>query len=458
MNMPALLVLNADLDEKQRIEALLGPRSARFVNASSLNALIGVLNGTEPELFIVCSYSLNPSDQMEMVRKIRSRFKQRPIIVMARHKSEKKVLGAMRAGATDYYSLGCDDAELLRAIHKHNNTPLQAPLHNLETDKGSHTNKSTDGLIGESRSIQNIKAFLKKLTLFDCTVLVTGETGTGKNLIAKIIHNQSFRRKNPFVQVNCAALPETLVESELFGYEKGAFTGANFRRAGKFEAARNGTILLDEISEMTHHMQAKLLTALESKQIYQLGSDRTRHMHARVIAATNYSPEQLLTSGVMRKDLFFRLNVARIHLPPLREIKEDIPALVHFAITKMNNKLGTKIKGLSDSAMEAFYRYDWPGNVRELFYTIEAIFINSATNACEYIDLPDSQKDLMGRCKGRKMLERDRILEALNKTGWNKSSAARELNISRMTLYRKISRYRIMHQRRRNALNAEQSG
>jgi transcriptional regulator with PAS, ATPase and Fis domain len=181
-------------------------------------------------------------------------------------------------------------------------------------------------------------------------------------------------------------------------------------------------------------------------------------MQARVIAATNYSPEQLLTSGVMRKDLFFRLNVARIHLPPLREIKEDIPALVHFAITKMNNKLGTKIKGLSDSTMEAFSRYDWPGNVRELFYMTESIFINSATNACEYIDLSDPQKDMMGRSKGRKMLERDRILEALNKTGWNKSSAARELNISRMTLYRKISRYRIMHQRRRNALNAEQNG
>jgi transcriptional regulator with PAS, ATPase and Fis domain len=303
-------------------------------------------------------------------------------------------------------------------------------------------------MIGESRSMQEISFFLSRVAATDSTVLITGETGTGKELVASLIHEKSRRREKPFVCVNCAAMPDTLVESEMFGHERGAFTGAVSARLGKFEVASGGTVFLDEISDMTPFAQAKMLRTIESKEIYRLGGRKVIPLDVRVTAATNRDPEVLVTEGKFREDLYYRLNIARIHLPPLRERKEDIQGLIANGIEKLNHKYKRNIQGLSEEAMLALMRYDWPGNVRELMNLLEATFINLPQKEIAFADLPKLFQQKLKETENVPLHERKHILSALLETKWNKAEAARKLRWSRMTLYRKISRYNIVEQRR----------
>jgi len=442
------MVFDAQMQELVRIRELLSQNGIKVANASSDSNFTGLLHKIQPDLLIICSYRRPPSDKINIIKKVRSVAPQLPIVLLNRYSSEAKVLNAFRAGVKDCERMQASDSDLMDRIRRY----LMPLPSEAKPDKTGALKRATHEkkLIGNSKPIREVKAYLKNLAFFDCNVFITGETGTGKNLIAEIIHHQSQRRANPFICVNCAAIPDNLVESELFGYEKGAFTGAHARQAGKFELADNGTILLDEIGEMKHHIQAKFLTALETKQIYHLGSNIATPIHARIIAATNYHLKHLMASGAMRKDLFFRLNVARIDLPPLRERKDDIPELVNYAIAKMNAKFGSNIKGVSDNAMTAFMRYDWPGNIRELFNFLEAQYISFATDRCDYIHLPKSFRIPVEKDEGRKIHERQRIVKVLKQTGWNKSNAAKKLNLSRMTLYRKMSKYKIVEQRNRS--------
>lgn len=300
-----------------------------------------------------------------------------------------------------------------------------------------------DTIVGQSRVIKHIKWKLLKIAPYDCTALITGETGTGKELATQFIHNNSPRAGNALISINCAALPETLVESELFGYERGAFTGAATKNIGKFQLASKGTIFLDEVSEMNTMVQAKFLRLIEKKEVLPLGGKAMIPLNVRIIAATNKDLYSLVKSGRFREDLYFRLNVAHIHLPPLREYKDDIQYLAQHFLTRLNERYPNQKVNLTDEIIYYFVRYDWPGNVRELKNLIESAFINSSTGLITLKELPDMYQKYFKNLETGRWHESDRIRKALCESNWNKSEAARKLNCSRKTLYRKISRYRL---------------
>jgi two-component system, NtrC family, response regulator AtoC len=301
-------------------------------------------------------------------------------------------------------------------------------------------------LIGESDVIRNARRFAAKVAKSDVNVLLTGDTGTGKECVAQTIHRQSARAHGPFMAVNCAALPDMLLESELFGFERGAFTGAQGAYDGKFRAAAGGTLLLDEVGEMSALAQAKILRAIETREVFPLGGRRPVPLDVRIIAATNQDLLLLVASGRFRKDLYYRLNVARIHLPPLRERKEDIPLLLQHFLTEMNTQNDRSVQGFTAQALARVMGYDWPGNVRELRNLLEVIFVDPPAEAIDVDDLPASFRSLADDREREIPNERDYLLSVLSATRWNKARAARELQWSRMTLYRKMSRYGIVDQ------------
>jgi transcriptional regulator with PAS, ATPase and Fis domain len=277
--------------------------------------------------------------------------------------------------------------------------------------------------------------------MVDSHVLITGETGTGKELTAEYIHQCSTRKAKTFIAINCAAIPDGLLESELFGYEKGAFTGAQMAYAGKLKLADGGTVFLDEIGDMSLYAQAKILRVIESKEVYPLGAKRSVPLDIRIITATNCDLEQLVLKKEFRQDLYFRLNVARVQLPPLRERKEDITCLVDYYIQIFSERFGSKHPGFTNEAWEALLQYDWPGNIRELKNFLEASYIDLPSDRITLKDLPDFICSPCQRGEGSSQTERELLLSALRSVHWNKSKAAEQLQWSRMTLYRKMAKY-----------------
>jgi DNA-binding NtrC family response regulator len=398
---------------------------------------LSLAQGGSADLLIVGCKETDPDHDFQMVKRIRESDRRVPIVIVSTNGSKAHAIAAFRAGASDYLDFPCSREKLRERI--------QANLSQTKDLSGQrHASKP---MVGNSRAMREINHFIQRVAAADSTVLITGETGTGKELVASRIHAQSGRRTQPFVCVNCAALPDALVESEMFGYERGAFTGAVSARSGKFEVANGGTIFLDEISDMTPFAQAKLLRTIESKELYRLGGRKVIPLDVRVTAATNKDPEELISEGKFREDLYYRLNIARIHLPPLRDRKEDLRRLIASGIEKLNQKYGRNVQGLSAEAMVFFMRYDWPGNVRELLNLLEAAFINLPQKEIEFADLPGLFQQKLKETANVPMEERRHILSALLETKWNKAEAARKLHWSRMTLYRKITKYRIAEQK-----------
>src|SRR5215831_1473874 len=299
-------------------------------------------------------------------------------------------------------------------------------------------------LIGSSLAIWKVKTFLRKVAQTGSHVLITGETGTGKELAAQYIHHHSARRARPLVTINCAALPDGLLESELFGYERGAFTGATSSYAGKLKLADGGTVLFDEIGDMSPYAQAKILRVIETKEVYPLGGRRSVPLDIRIMAATNRDLDQRMASNEFRQDLYFRLNVARVHLPRLGERKEDIPLLTNHFVQKFSAQFGRAIEGFSDEAMERLLSHDWPGNIRQLMNLIERIFIDPPQEKITVADLPESMQHRPSVGQETLPAEREILLYTLSQTNWNKTQAAERLHWSRMTLYRKIAKYHIV--------------
>ncbi len=306
------------------------------------------------------------------------------------------------------------------------------------------------GIVGQSDAILNLVEVVKKVAATDSTVLITGESGTGKSLIAKAIHFMSHRKDGPFITINCAAIPETLLEAELFGYEKGAFTGAHSPKKGKFELANGGTIFLDEIGDMPLSLQAKILRVLQDREIERLGSEKTIKVDVRVIAATNRNLEQLVREGKFREDLYYRLNVVPIHVPALRSRKEDIPLLVEHFLQFFNSKYNKNVR-VSPDAMEALMEYHWPGNIRELENTVERIVVMHE-EVVKATDLPPHilayrrkavMEELSNLPEKIQATEREKIIEALEKTGYVKSRAAKLLGYTLRQLDYRIKKYGI---------------
>jgi transcriptional regulator with PAS, ATPase and Fis domain len=310
-------------------------------------------------------------------------------------------------------------------------------------------------LVGHSPNFMRVQDVIHRVAPYDMTVLITGETGTGKELVAQAIHRESPRRNEPFVTVNCAAIPETLLESELFGFEKGAFTGAVAKQPGKLRLAHGGTIFLDEIGDMPLPTQAKILRALESREIQPLGGKGNVQVDVRVVAATHQNLEQLMEDGRFRSDLYFRLSVLPVRLPPLRERLEDIPDLVECFVDDLNTRHGREILGVTTSGLELLRQQDWPGNVRQLRNVVEGAYVACSSRWINASDLrwfhwpPTGFSTAKNRMRssryatGGNASESDRLLEALQATHWNKSKAAELLHWSRVTMYRKIAKYRL---------------
>ncbi len=285
----------------------------------------------------------------------------------------------------------------------------------------------------------------------DVSVFVTGESGTGKELAARAIHTQSHRRHQPFLAINCSAIPESLLESELFGHVKGAFTGAAADKLGMFEAAHGGTLFLDEIGETSPATQVKLLRVLQEREIRRVGDTRSRRVDVRLISATNRDLKELIADGNMREDFFYRIHVFEIRMPPLRERKEDIPLLVEHFVKELGQGRGTQVDGVARDTMDVLVDYPWPGNVRQLRNAIERACVTATGDRITYLDLPldirraDGPRtgDSATRLSEEEAAERARIVDALRQTGGNRTKAAQLLGTSRVTLWKKIGRYEI---------------
>jgi PAS domain S-box-containing protein len=303
-------------------------------------------------------------------------------------------------------------------------------------------------LVGQSGKMQHIYSLIEDLANVPTTTLITGETGTGKELVAAALHYQGDRRDKPFVKVNCSALPENLLESELFGHVKGAFTGAIQSKTGRFELAHGGTIFLDEIGDISPAVQQRLLRVLQEGEFERVGECRPVKVDVRVVAATNKDLREKVKRGEFREDLFYRLNVVEIHMPPLRERKEDLPLLMQHFLRKFNAKFNKELAAMTDDVRRLFMDYPWPGNVRELEHAIEHAFIVCNRDVIAVDDLPPELRDFEVLEPHQTAVasvrdDREAILEALEKTDWNKAKAARVLRISRQTMYRKIDEYGI---------------
>jgi two-component system response regulator HydG len=377
-----------------------------------------------------------------------------PVIIMTAYSSVESAIEALKSGAYDYLTKPLDFDELrLTMARAMDHTQLREENRMLKENLGSHFDRQN--IIGRSPIMVKLLETVAQVAPSEATVLIMGDSGTGKEMIAGAIHYNSSRKENPFIKINCAALTETLLESELFGHEKGAFTGAYRRKEGKFRLAHGGSIFLDEISEMSLAMQVKLLRVLQEREITRVGGEGVIQVNVRVIAATNRDLLQEIEKGRFREDLYYRLNVVTFKMPPLQERKEDIPLLAQHFLKMFSEKNHKRIKGFTPQAMDGLLKYEWPGNVRELMNAVERGVVLSRADYIGEEDLPFIIEEKSGtRASTAKEaglmdrpleeVEKTTILNTLESTHGNKSEAARRLGITRKTLHKKLKTYGVM--------------
>ena len=381
---------------------------------------------------------------LELLSKVKEIDKDTIVILITAFASVPTAIKALKDGAYDYVTKPVDPDELEHLVKK----ALEQRSLRVENEqlKGSIDEIiKPDNLIGESAQMKKIYELIHTVAPTDTTVMIRGESGTGKELVAKAIHINSRRKYFPIIPVNCGALAESILESELFGHEKGAFTGAQFKRKGKFEMADGGTIFLDEIGSVTSKMQVELLRVIESKQFSRVGGNQIIKSDFRVIIATNEPLEDLVKQGKFREDLYYRLNVFSIVIPPLRERTGDIPVLAFYFLNNFCNAMNKNIKNISPEAMEFLTKYDWPGNVRELENAIERAVVVGKGDTIKVDDLPfhvsSSQSATGNGDNSMTAMEKKHISRVLNENNWNISKSALALEIDRVTLYNKINKY-----------------
>jgi DNA-binding NtrC family response regulator len=383
-------------------------------------------------------------DGLETLKRLKEVCPDSEIIMMTAYATVDTAVQAMKEGAFDYLVKPFDPDEvelLIKRIIDHRDLVLE----NILLRKKLEERDQYDEIIGKSQAMQEIFELISRVAPTDSTVLITGESGTGKELIAQAIHGNSTRCYMPFIAVSCGALPESLLESELFGYEKGAFTGAEHRKRGRFEMADGGTLFLDEIGDISLKNQVDLLRVLQHKEFTRLGGEELIKVDVRVLAATNRDLPKAIAEDRFREDLYYRLNVISIHVPPLRERKEDIPLLVDVFIRRFCLEMNREEAKIAPSALKLLMDYGWPGNIRELENIIERALVIGHGNEIVADDLPFSEKErLSGAFPGSlKLMEKTHIKRILEDTDWNISRAARELDIDRQTLYNKIEKYEL---------------
>jgi DNA-binding NtrC family response regulator len=408
-----------------------------------------------PEVLLV-DFKMPGMDGMEVLRRAKELYPDLPVILITAYAEVQGAVDAMRAGAHDYLSKPFDHHEVIRVVHRAlAERELKQKLKNLSSQL--EDTLSLRKVMGPSDAIGRLISDVNRVAKSDFTVVILGETGSGKELVARAIHHSSHRSEGPFVAIDCGAIPETLLESELFGYEKGAFTGAVVQKPGKFEAAKGGTLLLDEISNMPLSSQVKLLRALQEKKVYRVGGTKPIDVDVRLLVASNQDLGSAIASGAFRSDLFYRLNEFTINIPSLRERKGDIPYLAKRFLETTNIELGKGVKGFSEPATEALLAHDWPGNVRQLRSTIRrAVLLAdemitemhldmtkvsglSQGNTQETEGMPWEGSSLKEIIRHNTLgIEREVLIKALKYTGGNKAKAARLLQIDYKTIHTKV--------------------
>jgi DNA-binding NtrC family response regulator len=388
----------------------------------------------------------------ELLRRLKEIDPECPVLLLTAFGTIESAVDAMRAGAFHYLTKPFHTVEMLIQVERAmEGRTLREELKRLRTEVQARDR--LNNIIGRSEAMQKVFETVAQVSDLFANVLITGESGTGKELIARAIHFNSSRATGPFVAVNCAAIPETLLESELFGYVRGAFTDAKKDRRGLFQEAGGGILFLDEISEVPLSLQAKLLRVLEDKEIRPLGANQTEKVDTRVLSASNRILDDMVRQGTFRPDLYYRLNVIRIELPPLRERREDIALLVDHFIRKFSDSARRKVTGIQEEALTALKNYSWPGNIRELEHTIERAVLLGRGSTVGIDDLPPQlaacgeSAVVLGAALARQLtlrdLERDYIGKVLQTTQGNKTEAARILGVDRTTLYRKLEDYKL---------------
>ena len=437
-------------DEPPQLELISG-----FLKKQGFEVTLAESGEKALQIFRRESFDLVLTDQrmpnlsgLDLLKAVRAVNPETPVIVVTAYGSIETAVSAIKAGATDYLTKPLNLDELLHRIEKvreHHRLVLEN--RDLREELGER--HRIEGIIGESGRMLEGFSLVRRVAPSEATVLIRGESGTGKELIAKAIHFASPRASGPLVKVNCAALPETLLESELFGHEKGAFTGAFVTRKGRFEVASGGTIFLDEIGDLPTHLQAKLLRVLQEREFERVGSSKPISIDVRILAATHRDLERLLKAGQFRDDLYYRLNVVTIVLPPLRERRQDLPLFMDHLLRVFAEKNGKKIRGFTSEAREALLRYDYPGNVRELENIIERASVITRNDVIGRADLPisiqepeveviNSETDLPVVVE---RLERRMIREALARSGGVQTRAAEQLGITERALRYKLKKY-----------------
>jgi DNA-binding NtrC family response regulator len=403
---------------------------------------------------VVTDLKMPKADGLEVLRYVQKNSPGTPVIVITAFGTVDNAVAALKTGAFDYITKPFEKSDLIRTISKAVKTESLA----RKDFRARPGDEERYRIIGQTRQMKEIYDVIEKVADTPSTVLIMGESGTGKELIAAALHYNSSRRNRSFIKINCAAIPRELMESELFGYEKGAFTGAVGSKPGRFELADSGTLFLDEIAEVPVDMQVKLMRAIQESEFEHVGGVQTIQVDVRLVVATNRDLQKEVEEGRFREDLYYRLNVVPIHLPPLRERKEDIPLLVDHFIDKFNAKLDRKVEKLSEEALNLVVNYHWPGNIRELENVVERCILFSEGPEIGADNLPDqlversssvptaatmgadaSMKDIVKQATAE--LERDLIVKALEETKGNVTRAAKRLKISRKSLQNKMKEF-----------------
>ncbi len=458
-----LLVVDDEQSVRYSFKKLLNSKEYTINEASNAEEALAAFKKVLPHL-VILDIEMPGRDGIQVLKELKQLSPKTPVIIITAYGSGDRVIKAMKYGAYEYIEKPFDIPHLMNVIDEALKTvPVTTPAETQEKRKNRASND--DIIIGESAAIKEVFKLIGKVAASDASILITGESGTGKELVARAIHKYSERSSRPFIAINCAAIPETLLESELFGYEKGSFTGAEKQKAGKFEEVNNGTLFLDEIGDMSLPLQAKVLRVLQEGTFERLGSSKIIKVNARLVAATNRNLENDILSKSFREDLYYRLKVVTISLPPLRMRRDDIPLLAAHFLEKHSGESGSNVVSLHPESIKRLCDYTWPGNIRELENVIKrAIILSKGSVIGPELLLEGAEKHIVTENSVKERLssyltddiklkegevfklageefEKDLLKWALAKTGGNQLKAAKILGISRVMLHERIEKY-----------------